>query len=268
MQRRNSFVPFFLVFFTLSLLLIFLGRFGIFNGITSLINRGAAPIRISTLNIFGSQNKTIRELSLENAKLKKESSERNNLILENKALRDQFAKSGSESLNLLPAKVVGYPGFIPGVSMPEYLVLDKGLSDNVKKGSTIIIENYLIGKVISLTNNFSKVELLNNKNSSFTGEVISTDGAEATGVIIGQNDEMNFENVLLTLSIKKDDLVLTKGDRDLPAGEVDDNGLGYPPDLIVGKIISVEKKSSDLFQKAKVKSFVDFTNLKTVFILR
>ncbi len=261
MQNRNSFVPFFLVFFTISLVLIFIGRFGVLDGFASLINRGAAPIKSSAINIFGYQNKNIKELNSENAKLKKELSDRQNLILENKALKDQFAKSGSESLELLPAKVVGFPGFIPGKSLPEYLILDKGLNSGVKKGSTIIIENYLVGKVIDAKPDFSKVELLNNKNSSFTAKVASLDGAEATGVIKGQNDEMNFENVLLTLTIRKDDQVLTKGDRD-------ENGVGYPPDLIVGKIITVEKKSSDLFQKAKVKSFVDFTNLKTVFILR
>lgn len=261
MQKRNSFIPFFLVFFSLSLVLIFLGKFGILDPITSLINRGATPIKSSTLNIFGLQNKNISALNSENARLKKELSDRQNLILENKALKDQFAKSGSENLDLLPARVVGYPGFIPGVSMPEYLVLDKGLNSGVKKGSTVIIENYLIGKVIDAKPDFSKVELLNNKNSSFTAKVASQDGAEATGVIKGQNEEMNFENVLLTLTIKKDDFVLTKGDKD-------ENGVGYPPDLIVGKITTVEKKSSDLFQKAKVKSFVDFTNLKTVFILR
>lgn len=261
MQKRNSFVPFFLVFFTLSLLLIFLGKLGILNGITSIVNRGVTPIKTSTLNIFGYQNKNIKNISDENARLKKELTDRDNLILENKALRDQFAKSGSESLSLLPAKVMSYPGFIPGSSLPEYLILDKGTLDGVKKGSTVQIENYLIGKVIEVTNNFSKVELLNNKNSSFTAKVASSDGAEATGVIKGQTDEMNFENVLLTLTIKNNDLVLTKGDKN-------ESGVGYPPDLIVGKITSVEKKSSDLFQKAKVKSFVDFTNLKTVFILR
>lgn len=261
MQNRNSFIPFFLVFFTISLVLIFIGRLGLLNGITSFVNRGATPIKSSTLNIFGYQNKNISALSSENAKLKKELSDKQSLILENKALKDQFAKSGAKSLEQLPAKVVGYPGFIPGVSTPEYLIIDKGSKSSVKKGSTIVIENYLIGKVIDVRPDFSKVELLNNKNSSFTAKVASLDGAEATGVIKGQNDEMNFENVLLTLTIKKNDLVLTKGDKD-------ENGMGYPSDLIIGEITSVEKKSSDLFQKAKVKSFVDFTNLKTVFILR
>jgi rod shape-determining protein MreC len=261
MQRRNSFVPFFLVFFSLSLVLILIGRFGILDGFTSILNKGTGPIKTSTLNIFGYQNKVIKAVSIENAKLKKEVSDRQTLILENKALKDQFAKSGSQSMDLLPARVIGFPGFVPGVSNPEYLIIDKGTNDGVKKGSAIIIENYLVGKVIIVTNDFSKVELLNNKRSSFTAKVTSMDGAEATGVIKGQTDEMNFENVLLTLSIKKEDLVLTKGDKN-------EKGEGYPPDLVIGKIVSVEKKSSDLFQKAKVVSFVDFKNLRTVFVLR
>lgn len=261
MQKRTNFIPFFLVFFSLSLFIFFLGRFGFLNGLSSLLNRGANPLKISTINIFGFQNDKIEKLYNENQNLKKMLLDNQNLALENKALKDQFANSSPRSLDLLPARVVGFPGFIPGVSNPDYLIIDKGNRDGIKRGDALIVGNNLIGKVIETTNNYSKVELLNNKKASFTAKVTSTDGAEADGVIKGLGGEMSYENVLLTLSIKKGDIVLTKGDKD-------ESGNGYPPDLVIGKITSLEKKSSDLFQKAKVRSAVDFTNLKIVFILR
>lgn len=265
MQKRENFIPFFLVFFGLSLALILLGRSGILNGLSSILNRTMLPAKSATLDIFGFgglQNKTIESLKQENAVLRKQVSDRQSLALENKALKDQFAKSGSNSQSLLPAKVVGYPGFIPGVTIPDYLVIDKGSKDGVGIGSTIIVGDYLVGKVISITNNFSKVELVNHKNSSFTGKVASQDGREVSGIIKGRgNEELIFENVLLTLPLKKGDIVLTKGEKD-------EQGVGFPPDLIVGKVISVEKKPADLFQKAEVVSFVDFTNLTTVFVLQ
>ena len=182
--------------------------------------------------------------------------------MENKALRDQFAVSGSTSQSLLPARVVGAPGFIPGVSLPEYLIIDKGLKDNVVLGDAIIVGNNLVGKVINSTDNFSKVELLSHQRSAFAGKVASEDGREVSGIIRGKgSEELIFENVLLTLSLKKGDVVLTKGEKN-------EEGVGYPPDLIIGKITSVEKKPADLFQKAQVLSFVDFTNLTTVFVIR
>ncbi|MBI4098022.1 MAG: rod shape-determining protein MreC [Candidatus Levybacteria bacterium] len=266
MQRRENNIAFFLVFFGLSLALILIGRSGILNGLSSTLNKTMLPARSIVLGIFsfgGLQNKTIESLKQENAALHKLVSDSQSLALENKALRDQFAKSGAEGLSLLPAKVVGAPGFIPGLSSPSYLIIDKGLENGVKAGSSVVIQNFLVGKVVKATNSFSKVELVSAKDSLFSAKVLPVDGAQISGIIKGRGtaDTMVFDNVLLTSSIKKDDIVLTYGEKD-------EEGLGYPPDLIVGKIISIEKKSSDLFQKAQVRSFVDFTNLATVFVIR
>ena len=83
----------------------------------------------------------------------------------------------------------------------------------------------------------------------------------ASGVIKGEGgDGMILDEVLLSDSLKKDDLVLTKGNQDL-------SGVGFPPGLAVGKIASISKNASDLFQKAEVKSSLDFTKLDKVFIV-
>ena len=68
-----------------------------------------------------------------------------------------------------------------------------------------------------------------------------------------------IKNVVLSDKLTVSDLVLTKGDIDL--------GRGYPPDLIVGKIVSVDKKASSLFQSAQVISLVDITRVPIVFII-
>ena len=71
---------------------------------------------------------------------------------------------------------------------------------------------------------------------------------------------MTLDNVLLSENIKVGDIVTTKGDITLKR-------IGYPPDLIVGKIMSVDKNPSSLFQKARVESFVNLNKLYMVFIL-
>ena len=262
MQKKENFLPFFLVFFTISAAIILLGKSGVLNGFLSVFG---APIsvgaKISQIFSFkGFINQQITELSKENANLKKQILDKNNLVLENKALSDQFAKSGNNSTNLLPAKIVGSPGFIPGVSLPQFLVIDKGKRDGVKIGSVIVSSNNLVGTTIEVADNFSKVELLNSVRSSFTAKILSDE--QVYGVIKGKgNENMILENVLLSQNLKKDQIVVTRG-------ETNTNGSGMSADLIVGKIISVEKKSSDLFQKAEVRSFVDFVNLDLVFVLR
>ena len=266
MQRKENSLPFFITFFVLSLFLIFLGESGFFSSFSSFFNRGIGPVRNVTFGIltFGNlKNKTIESLSLENQNLRNQLVDKNNLINENKALKDQFANTNLKSHNLLPAKVVGAPGFVPGVSLPQFLIIDKGLRDNLKTGSTVIVGNYLVGEIISLSMDFSKVELVVNRNSSFAVKIQDPNSSsQVVGVIKGQgNKELILDNVLLTQTIRKDELVLTKG-------EMGENGNGYPPDLVVGKIVSIDKKPSSLFQKADVLSFINFINLETVFIIK
>lgn len=262
MQKRVSFLPFFLVFFTLSVLTIIVGRLGILDGLSSVFNNSSNSVRSASVDILGlkgAQNKEIKKIIGENLKLQKELSDKKNLLSENKALRDQFNSSSSNSQSLTPAKVVGFPGFIPGISLPEYLILDKGKSDEIREGDSVVVGNYLVGKIVKTTDRNSKVELVVNKNSSFTAKVKD---ADISGVMTGKgNGEMVLDNVLLTQNLKKDSQILTKGNKN-------EKGEGYPPDIVVGKIISIEKKSSNLFQRAKVQSPVDFKNLEYVFVLK
>lgn len=261
MPRKVNSLPYFLVFFALSILLILLGTTGLLNGLTGLINRGAEPVRNATFNILtlpAFRNKTIDALTSENQILRSQLSKSQSLTADDKALRDQFAQTKINPLSLLPAKVVGFPSFIPGETDPTFLVLDKGLSDGVKVGSAVILNDDLVGKVILAESSYSKVALVTSQDtfSAKTGK-----SGEILGVAKGQGSSILLDNVLLSQNLIKGDLVLTKGD-------LNENGQGYPPDLVVGKIVSIEKKPSDLFQKAEVQSFVNFKNLSTVFILR
>ncbi len=263
MQRKENLLPFFLVFFGLSLFLVLIGRSGIINSFSSVVNSSSAPLRSSAVDLFSLrsfQNKKINSLIDQNLKLQKELLDKKILLSENKALRSQFENIDAiPSQNLIPAKIIGTPGFIPGVSMPEYLIIDKGSANGVLPKSTVIVGNYLIGKIVITSDTSSKIELIISKKSSFTAKVSDSD---ISGIIKGNgNEKLILDNVLLTENLKKDSAVLTKGDR----GE---KGEGYPPDIAVGKIVSIEKKSSDLFQRAEVRSPLDFRNLNYVFVLK
>lgn len=261
MPRKENSLPFFLVFFTLSILLILLGTSGLLSGLTSFTNKSLEPVRNATFNLLtlsGFTNKTVEGLTAENQILHSQLADLENLITENKALKDQFAASGSNSISLLPAKVISAPGFIPGESEPSYLVIDKGSADGIRTGSAVVLRNNLVGTVISLQDNAAKVQLETNRSSSFTAKVLF-DNKEVDGVAKGQGDSVFLDNVLLSQNLKDGELVLTKGDKI--------GTSGYPPDLVVGKIVSIEKKPSDLFQKAQVQSFINFKDLSTVFVL-
>jgi rod shape-determining protein MreC len=262
MPRKVNSLPFFLVFFILSILLILLGTTGAIAGITGEINKAATPVRSATYSLLtlpAFRNKTIAQLTAENQELYSRLAQNQNLINEDKALKDQFATVGNKSLNEIPAKVVGFPGLIPGQVEPTFLIIDKGTADGVGVGNGVVVKNNLIGKIIASEKGFSRVELVTSRDSSFTAKT----GLDSliSAVAKGQGDSILLDNVTLSENLRKGDLVTTKGD-------LTEKGTGYPPDLVVGRIISIEKKPSDLFQKAKVQSLVNFQNLSTVFVLK
>jgi rod shape-determining protein MreC len=262
MPNRPNFLPFFLVFFFLSVVLILIGTSGIFTDITSIFNKAIEPGKGITyfLTLRGLQDKQLNQLTQDNLNMKTQLQNEKNISNENNALKSQFEVSQNKSQKLLPAKVIGSPGFVPGVSLPEYLVINKGQNSGVKVGVPVLSNNFLVGKVVEVYPDISKVELITNGGSTIIAKV--TGGGVTTGIVKGQGqDEMILDNVLLTSTLKKDADVVTKG-------EVNEKGQGYPPDISIGKISSVEKNQSDLFQRASIKSPVDFKNLELVFVMQ
>jgi rod shape-determining protein MreC len=150
-------------------------------------------------------------------------------------------------------------GFIPGYPLPDEITIDKGKGDGVMEGQVVVVKNNVIGRVEKTSEHISLVELLTKENVSLTA-VTSETGA--LGVAKGQGEGgLIIDNVLLSESLKVGDLVLSKG-------SVDGSGRGAPPNLVIGKIHSVEKKASALFQTAKLDSLIKITNISTVFILQ
>jgi rod shape-determining protein MreC len=262
-MRKRNFVEVFVVLFVLSLIIFFASTTGILKPVESLFGGVLSPLQsittgaFSKLTDFGSTAE-VKVLKQQNLVLTQKLVDQTRLIGDNKALNDQFQTQTPRSQSLLPADIVAAPEFIPGISVPETLILNQGEADGVKVGQAVLYQNNLIGKIVKTSAFLSSVKLVTNASFSFTAKTLGTQGL---GVINGQGGgEMILGNVVLSDTLKKQDTVLTKGDVNLA-------GLGLPPDLVVGKITSVSKSPSDLFQKAEVKSLIDVSKLTKVFIL-
>lgn len=264
MQKKSNFLPVFFVFLILSFLFLGLSKAGILNPLNSVLQGITAPFQSATYNVFNSVtifggNPKLKQLETENLRLTSMLSDQKKLERDNAALSDQFQTVSPKSNILLAANVVGAPSFIPGISPPATFIIDKGTGDGVKIGKAVVYKNNLVGKVTKANDFLSEVTLITNLVSSLT---VKSSASNALGVIKGQGGgEMILDNVLLSDSLKSSDLILTNGDINL-------NGSGYPPDLVVGQIISVDKKASSLFQRAKVSSFINFSKIRTVFIIK
>ncbi len=262
MQKRSNFFPIFFLFLFLSIIILGLSIFGKLVAPQSFIEKGTSLLPKAFFGFFQglpfvSEGKRIKELKEENLKLASKLVDQERLKKENAALLSQFQTKEPKSYNLMPAQIVGAPGFIPGVTTPLNLILDKGRRDDVGVGDSVVLKNNLIGKIVKTSSYLSKVDLVTRASLSFTAKTLNG----ALGVIRGSGgDRMTLNNVLPSQNLKIGDLVLTKGD-------VNMDGVGIQPDLIVGKIESIEKIPVAIFQKAEVQSFIDLNRLSIVFIV-
>ena len=262
MQKR-SFVSYFLVFLILSLIIFGAAKIGLLKPVDSLGKAVLSPFQALTYGAFAKitdfgASSQVEALKAQNLALTQKLIDQTRLIADNKALRDQFQTQNPKSSALLEADVIGAPAFIPGISVPETLILDRGENDGIKVGQTVVYENNLIGKVVGVSVSLASVMLVTNPSSSFTAKTLTT---QSQGVIKGQGGgEMILDNVVLSDNLQRGDTVLTEGNVGL-------SGSGFPPDLVVGTINAVSKNPSDLFQKADVKSLVDFSKLNKVFVI-
>lgn len=258
MKRKEGFwSAFFIVTFLCILLLVFSisGRLKFL----SFLEKPTSAIQAFSYSIFQklpfmAESAEIKKLENENLELLSRVADYEKLKRENQALSDQFQAIYPSSSRLLPVQIIGAPSFVPGISTPNVLILNKGSKSSIEVGSAVVVGNNLVGEITQVSLNLSKVNLVNNSSVSFTARTENG----AVGIIKGGGG-LTLDNVLLSDNLKEGELVLTKGD----TGQ---DGIGIPPDLIVGKITEIEKNPSDLFQKAKIESFVNFVKLSTVFV--
>lgn len=263
MRKRRGFVIVFLIFFLLSLIL--LGIFGSRNGRSSvgIFELVTSPIQEFFVNMSGvtrmvGENEEIANLKKENIDLTIKEAEIKKIEREISALRDQYQSSKIASQKLLPAQIVGRRGFVPGVSVPESIVINKGSAEGLKKGQVIIYKDMVLGKISKTSTHLSEVVLIWHPSSSLTALTLNTN---SNGILRGVgNGDMRLENVLLSEKLNEGDVVVTKGD-------MDSSGVGFPPDLVLGKIRSVDKKQSALFQTAEVTTSIDISKISGVFVI-
>ncbi|HSW47545.1 MAG TPA: rod shape-determining protein MreC [Candidatus Saccharimonadales bacterium] len=249
MQKRKSFFPTFLIFFIPAIILFVLAGTGYLNGLTGFFETGTVPIQKSLFGIFHPDSKDeLSKLQDENRNLASQLTKQEEMKRDNQALRDQFQTGNPAPNTLLPATVIG--------GEDDTIIIDKGQADMIQVGDVVVLKDNLIGKVDRVSMHLAVVDLITG-NTSFTAKTVKTD---SLGIVKGQSGGLLLSNVVLSDKLEKGDLVVAKGD-------VDSHGIGFPPDLIAGKIVSVNKKASNLFQSAEVRSLVDFAKLKIVFVI-
>jgi cell shape-determining protein MreC len=251
---RKSLLSVIAAFFILSVV-VYLTRTNplslFFQGISQSVFH-APKVSLYALAVDSGGDNEFTNLQNENRLLLEKMADYNKLKSDNEALHDQFRETTLSANTLIPAQILGFQG---ALLTPEAVVIDKGSNNKVRLGQPVVVGKNLIGIVERVSANYSSVTLVNN--SEF--QTIAKTESNATGIAKGAGEFIVVDRVTINENIKKNDLVMSRG-------TVDGNNQGIPPDLIIGKVVSVKKVESEPFQVAQVKSLVDMSKVSMVFV--
>jgi len=135
-----------------------------------------------------------------------------------------------------------------------YVIIDHGSDDGIQYGMPVVTQQGLVGRVDAVTASASRIQLI-------------TDPESIVNVRLqNQNEDTQVEGSItgdITLGMVSQNITLNSGDILLTSGL----GGNYPTDILVGQIVSVEKKETELFQTASIQPVIDFTTLRAVLVI-
>lgn len=273
-KSRKKKISFFTTIIILSSIIFFSSNSSIMNigenaigtvtsSITRIVYSSIASSKEVFTKIFGS--KSIREenekLKIENAELKEKNVNMENIIAKEDFLKNEYNLYLKNKESLFSANVIA----LDSNSLLIRFNINKGSKDGVKVGDIIVQgtvgedENTyikaVVGKVIEVGYNWSKVSSLVDSSSNVSFNVVRT---QSYGAINGQ------ENNLLSGFMYKSDADIIVGDKLVTSGR----GGIFPSDLYIGEVTEVKSSENNLEKKISVKSPVDFTTLFRVFVIR
>ena len=171
-----------------------------------------------------------------------------NLKKENGDLRRLLGAPLPSNWHFLPAQVIGSDNGI--------LLLDKGKSDNVLVGQAVVFDNFMVGKIVEIGENISRLQTPTNADFKIAAVVKSpkSDDLAARGLVLVRGGRLILDQVLMEEKIAVGDIVMTALDRNIPA------------DIPIGTITNLSQPSS-VFQKAEIEPMVVSSQLKNVFLV-
>ncbi len=193
------------------------------------------------------KNKLLTE---EVARLRDENRKLYQMALENKRLRDilNFVEANKE-YKYIGAEITGKD---PG-NWFDMFTIDKGSKHGIEANDPVITGEGLVGRVIEVGNNYSKVMAVIDERSSIS---IIVNRTRDTGIVSGTVNSELIAIMPLESDIVKGDDIITSNFSTLPSG------------LYIGKVDSVEKLERKLQKVVTIKTSVDFKRLEEVFVLK
>ena len=221
------------------------------NEVTGVISK-----KYNDVEYYFQLKKTNEQLAAENRRLRELlPSSFENADTANITYIDSLAKDtlGTRKFNFLVAKVVNNSV----TQENNYITLHRGAKQGVKVDMGVIGPDGIVGKVILVSDNYSRVMSLLNRKSKvsamlkkglYSGE-IEWDG--------NNPDYLTLHSIPKSAKVQKGDTVLTSNIS---------QKLSFPPGLMVGRVAEIIPDASSNFLTLKVKSATNFFTLQYVYL--
>lgn len=192
-------------------------------------------------DLSGCELKNVREIA--ELKLKIAS-----LTEENQAQRRLLSAPLPKNWQFVAAKVIEVKD--------EMLMINLGKEDGVKKDMVAVWENNFLGRVVTVSDEASKVKLPSFLDEKLSVKLISSSSTVVLGrgLLVGRGlGQMKVEQILSSEAVTKGNLVTIGVD-----GE----------DLLVGEIEEIFEKKGEVFKTAQVGRLYNPEELNTIFLVR
>lgn len=134
------------------------------------------------------------------------------------------------------------------------IVINRGVRDGVRVGMPVVTGQGLVGRVINVSANAARVQLITSEFSSVSAR---TQTNRVEGAVIGlASGALRLTLIPQGAQVQVGDLVLTSG-----------LGGNLPPDIVIGQVTSTRQFQSDIDQTAEVRSLIDFDRLEMVLVV-
>lgn len=136
----------------------------------------------------------------------------------------------------------------------RYVQINIGSDDKVLRGMPVVSEQGLVGRIDAVTAGAARVQLITDANSVVNVVLPSTQtDVMLVGTVTG---ELMLDMIPQDIVVKPGELVLTSG-----------LGGSYPANIVVGQVVTVRKRETDLFQTATVQPAANLTALQAVLVI-
>jgi rod shape-determining protein MreC len=136
----------------------------------------------------------------------------------------------------------------------RYVIINTGSNDGVLPGMPVVTDQGLVGHVDAVIAEAARVQLITDSSSAVN---VNLPASNTEAMLLGSvTGDLSLDMIPQEAPVQQGDVVLTSG-----------LGGGYPPNLLVGQVVSIRNLEFELFQQATIQPNVDFARLQFVLVI-